>query len=197
MNLLLDLAPQSVEIGGHSYEFDADFRNFIKLELLFDEEDLPDEARLWMALNLFYPKIPDDYIAAMQKVINIYSYAANEKSKSSGSGSQMRIYSFEYDADYIFAAFMADYRIDLNEIDFLHWWKFRALFAGLKPDNLICKIMECRATDTKSMKGDQKRAVEKMQRQYALPRPKAEQDKLDEISDVLMRGGNVSEVLNN
>ena len=195
MNLLLNLAPQSVEIGGHSYGFDADFRNFIKLELLLNEPDLTEEARLWTALNLFYSVIPDDWLAAMQKVIDIYSYMADKKSKSSGSGSQKRIYSFEYDADYIFAAFLADYRIDLNEIDFLHWWKFRALFAGLKPDNLICKIMEYRSADTKSMKGEQKKFYEKMQRQYALPCPKAEQDKLDEINDVLMNGGDVSEVL--
>lgn len=196
MNLLLDLAPRSVVIGGHSYSFDADFRNCIRFENLMFDPEIDDNSRGVMALNLFYPKIPKDIPAAFQEIIQFYSAGQKEK-KHSGSGSQKRIYSFEHDADYIFAAFMADYGIDLNEIDFLHWWKFRALFAGLKPDNLICKIMEYRSADTKSMKGEQKKFYEKMQHQYALPRPKAEQDKLDEISDVLMRGGNVSEVLNN
>lgn len=194
MNLLLDLAPQSVEIGGHSYEFDADFRNCIRFESLMFDPEIDDDSRGMFALNLFYPKIPEDIPVAFQKIIQFYSAGQKEK-KHSGSGSQKRIYSFEYDADYIFAAFMADYHIDLNEIDFLHWWKFRALFAGLKPDNLICKIMEYRSADTKSMKGEQKKFYEKMQRQYALPLPKAEQDKLDQISNVLMHGGNVSEVL--
>lgn len=195
MNLLLDLAPQSVEIGGHSYEFDADFRNCIKFESLMFDPEIDEDSRGAFALNLFYPVIPKDIPAAFQEIIRFYA-AGQKEASHSGSGSQTRIYSFEYDADYIFAAFMADYRIDLNEIEFLHWWKFRALFAGLKPDNLICKIMEYRSADTKSMKGEQKKFYEKMQRQYALPRPKAEQDKLDEISDVLMCGGNVSEVLN-
>ena len=194
MNLLLYRVPQSVVSGGHSYEFDADFRNCIKFENLMFDPEIDDDSRGALALNLFYPVIPGDISAAFQEII--WFYAAEQKEAShSGSGSQKRIYSFEHDADYIFAAFMADYRIDLNEIGFLHWWKFRALFAGLKPDNLICKIMEYRSADTKSMKGEQKKFYEKMQRQYALPLPKAEQDKLNEISDALMHGGNVSEVL--
>lgn len=194
MNLLLNLAPQSVEIGGHSYEFDADFRNCIKFESLMFDPEIDEDSRGAFALDLFYPQIPEDIPAAFQGIIQFYATGQKDE-KRSGSGSQKRIYSFEYDADYIFAAFMADYGIDLNEIDFLHWWKFRALFAGLKPDNLICKIMEYRSADTKSMKGEQKKFYEKMQRQYALPRPKAEQDKLNEISAALMNGGNVSEVL--
>lgn len=196
MNLLTDLAPQSVVIGGQSYEFDADFRNCIRFESLMFDSEIDDDSRGILALNLFYPVIPKDTPAAFQEIIRFYG-AGQEGAKKRGSGNQKRIYSFEHDADYIFAAFMADYGIDLNEIEFLHWWKFRALFAGLKPDNLICKIMEYRSADTEAMKGDQKKFYEKMQRQYALPRPRAEQDKLDKINDALLHGGDVSEVLNN
>jgi hypothetical protein len=194
MNLLLDCAPQSVEIGGQIYEFDADFRNFIRFENLMFDPEIDDNSRGFLALNLFYPVIPNDIPAAFREILRIYAGEQKQK-KRHGTGNQKRIYSYEYDADYIFAAFMADYGIDLNEIEFLHWWKFRALFAGLKPDNLICKIMEYRAADTKSMKGEQKKFYEKMQRQYALPIPKTEQDKLDAINNALLHGGNVSELL--
>jgi hypothetical protein len=195
MNLLTDYAPRSVEIGGRFYEIDADFRNCIRFENLMFDPEIDDNSRGILALNLFYPVIPKDIPRAFQKIMRFYA-AGHEDKKRSGSGSQRQIYSFEYDANYIFAAFLADYRIDLNEIDFLHWWKFRALFEGLKPDNLICKIMEYRAADTSKMKGEEKKFYQKMQRLYALPLPKTEQDKLDKISDVLMRDGNLSNVLN-
>lgn len=194
MSLLTETAPLSVEIGGQSYKIDADFRNCIKFESLMFDTGIDDGSRGILALNLFYPAIPQDIPEAFQKILWFYA-AGKEGTKQTGDGRQKRIYSFEYDADYIFAAFMADYRIDLNSIEFLHWWKFRALFAGLKPDNLICKIMGYRAADISKMKGEEKKFYQKMQRLYALPLPKAEQDKLDEISSVLMNGGNISGVL--
>lgn len=190
MNLLTEIAPRSVEIEGQIYEIDADFRNFIRFEQLMFDPDIRDEHRGVLALNLFYPEIPQDFSRAFEQIIRLYSAGQTEK-KSSGGGKQKRIYSFEHDADYIFAAFLADYQIDLQEIDFLHWWKFRALFAGLKPDNLICKIMEYRAADLSKLKGEEKKFYQKMQREYALPIPKAEQEKCDEIAARLMDGKSI------
>ena len=194
MNLLTEIAPLSVEIAGREYEIDADFRNCIRFEQLMFDPTVDDNMRGNLALNLFYPEIPQDIPAAFQKILWLYS-AGQAQQKASGNGKQKRIYSFEHDADYIFAAFMADYGIDLNAVEFLHWWKFRALFVGLKPDNLICKIMEFRAADLNQLKGEQKKFYQKMQRQYALPIPQAEQEKCDKVAEALMQGGNISEVL--
>lgn len=191
MNLITEIAPQSVEIGGHDYEIDADFRNCIKFEILMFDPALDENSRGAFALNLFYPEIPQDIPAAFEKILWLYA-AEQEEKKTSGSGRQKRIYSFEYDSEYIFAAFMADYGIDLNEIEFLHWWKFRALFAGLKPDNLICKIMEYRGADLSKLKGEERKFYEKMQKQYAIPMPKAEQEKCNQIADALMNGRDIS-----
>lgn len=191
MNLITEIAPLSVEIGGHDYAIDADFRNCIRFEQLMFDPALDDNSRGAFALNLFYPEIPQDIPAAFEKILWLYA-ADQEEKKSSGGGRQKRIYSFEHDSEYIFSAFYSDYGIDLNEIDFLHWWKFRALFAGLKPDNLICKIMEYRGADLSKLKGEEKKFYQKMQKQYALPMPKAEKEKCDEIAKLLMQGGDVS-----
>ena len=90
---------------------------------------------------------------------------------------------------------MADYRIDLNDVEFLHWWKFRALFTGLKPDNLICKIMDYRAADLSKLKGEERKFYQKMQKQYALPVPKAEQEKCNAIAETLLISGDLSGTL--
>lgn len=195
MSLLTEKAPLSVEIGGQDYEFDADFRNCIRFEQLMFDPAVPEDLRGVLALNLFYPEIPPDLPEAINKILWVYSAAQEDNRKPRHSGRQKRIYSLEHDADYIFAAFMADYRIDLNEIEFLHWWKFRALFSGLKPDNLICKIMEYRAADLSKLKGEQKKHYQQMQKQYALPIPKAEQEKCDAIAELLMQCGDVSAII--
>ena len=195
MSLLTEKAPLSVEIGGQYYEIDADFRNCIRFEQLMFDPQVPEDLRGVLALNLFYPEIPPDLPEAINKILWVYSATQEDNRKAPNSGRQKRIYSLEHDADYIFAAFMADYGIDLNEIEFLHWWKFRALFSGLKPDNLICKIMEYRAADLSKLKGEQKKFYQQMQKQYALPIPQAEQEKCDAIAELLMQGGDVSAII--
>lgn len=195
MNLLTSPAPWTVEIQGQEYELDADFRNFIKFEQLMEDPEVEEQAKGYLALHLFFETFPADLQAAFGCVLQMY---APEPACSSGNdtgNTQKRIYSFEHDADFIFAAFLADYGLDLNEIEQLHWWKFRALFKGLKPDNMICKIMEYRAADLSKLKGEEKKFYQRMKKQFALPVPKSEQEKCDKIAEVLMQGGNISEVL--
>lgn len=50
---------------------------------------------------------------------------------------------YEYDGDYIYAAFMQNYKIDLMETG-LHWHKFLALLKGLS-GTMLNEIMGYRA----------------------------------------------------
>ena len=68
------------------------------------------------------------------------------------NNSKKKIYSYEHDADLIYTAFLDQYRLDLNDIDYLHWFKFKAMFEGLKSDNKICEIMGYRAIDVSKIK---------------------------------------------
>lgn len=55
----------------------------------------------------------------------------------------MRLYSFEKDANYIFAAFRQTHGIDLQTTD-LHWWKFLALFMDLGSETTFCQLVSLR-----------------------------------------------------
>ena len=80
------------------------------------------------------------------------------------------MYSFEYDDGMIFAAFYDQYGIDLNDIEYLHWWKFKAMFDALKADNEIVKIMSYRATDLSTIKDKHERSrIARLQAIYAIP----------------------------
>lgn len=126
-----------------------------------------------------------------------YQCGKTEEQKQSGKGKkQDQIYSFTHDADYIYAAFMEQYGIDLNAVE-LHWWKFSAMFAGLKEDCLISKVMGYRAADTAGMDKEQKKFYKKMKEIYKLPENVSEEDRMleEEVTQALLSGGDLSNIL--
>lgn len=48
-----------------------------------------------------------------------------------------QIYSYIFDNDLIYSALKIQYDIDLAEIDYLYWWKFKAAFNGLKVETKL------------------------------------------------------------
>ena len=104
-----------------------------------------------------------------------------------------RIYSFEYDDDYIYSAFLSQYRIDLQDIEYLHWWKFRAMFRALDEDCQFCKIMSYRSIKINNdMTKSQKAFYRRMKSVHALPVPQEEQERMDAITQALLNGGDLT-----
>lgn len=167
------------------YEINSDFRCSLLFEMMINDRNLEDEEKLFKTLELYYypQKIETSYInEAIDKALWFYRCGKDIKqSKGKGKNSKKQIYSFEEDAEYIFSAFLDQYSIDLNEIEYLHWWKFKALFKALKEDNEICKIMSYRAKDLSKIKDkDEKAFYRQMQELYKIE----EQLTDEEIQDI-------------
>lgn len=200
MNLLIDLVPTTVNIGSEEYEINSDFRTSILFELMMQDNELNDKEKIIQALNLYYPLIPEDVNKAVDMLLWFYRGGKDISSngKGAGKGKIGQIYSFDYDDDYIYSAFLSDYNIDLQDIDYLHWWKFKAMFKSLKEDNEIVKIMGYRAMDLSKVRDKEQRAYyKKMKDLYKIPAKinKNEQEKINDIQRALMGDGNVSSVL--
>ena len=195
MNLLTEAAPKTVSIAGVEVPIRWDFRTSVRFEQLM-EEDLPDEEKLTQVLTLYYPQIPFSLEEAVEKLLWFYAAGKEDTTQTGKTGrNEPRIYSYRYDDEYIYAAFLDQYGIDLQEAD-LHWWKFKAMFQGLKSDNRIVEIMGYRAMEIPSkMSREQKEFYRKMKKQYAIPLPKSEQEKLSAIEEALLHGGDVSKLL--
>ena len=200
MNLLIDLLPTTINIDNKEYEINSDFRTSILFELLMQDSSVDDGDKLIMTLNLYYQEIPPKqyWKEATEKILWFYR-CGKDFIASKGKGkdkSDIKIYSFEHDDDYIYAAFMDQYRIDLQDIKELHWWKFKAMFKSLKEDNKIVEIMGYRSMDLSKVKDrEQKAYYKKMQNLYKLPVSKSEQEKLEEIEKALLNGEDVSKLL--
>lgn len=183
MNILVDKLPTEYE----GLKVNTNFRSFILFELLMQDRKLSKKEKIIVSLNLFYDEIPQDIKKAIDGIVWFYTRGKKIKQNNdtnSKNNNKKNIYSYEYDADYIYTAFLDQYGIDLNEIDYLHWFKFKAMFEGLKSDNKICEIMGYRAIDINKIKDkEEKKKYKKLQKEWALPDDRTEEEKEKDFAE--------------
>lgn len=177
MNLLVDVLPTSVLIDDTEYPVNPDFRTFILFESLMEDDDFTNEEKTLLGLQLFYEEIPENLDKAMEMLVWFYR-GGKEVTKKQLSNSTP-IYSYEHDDEYIYAAFMQQYGIDLQSFEgyqrnkennqYLHWWKYLALFKGLTDQCEVIKIMGYRSADLSEMSVEQRKYYQKMKQVYKLP----------------------------
>lgn len=179
-NILIDPLPLSVNLGGRDFLISADFRTSILFEQLMQDTGLSKGEKITTALALYFPDgVPVSLAAeACLEITNFYCCGSVDDTAEEGARMQKamggkrlkRIYDYDFDAPYIYAAFLDQYGIDLQDIEFLHWWKFHALFLGLKEDNEICKIMTYRAINLADIKNrSERQRYAALQARYRLP----------------------------
>ena len=192
MNLLIDIAPRYVTVDGLEHPIRWGFRTSIRFEQLMLDAAKSEEQKLVEALHLYYAEIPRDVDAAVERML--WFYRGGEDIEAAGKGGDGgvsgRIYDYAIDGGYIYAAFLQQYGVNLQRVGDLHWWEFRAMLLGLKDDCKFVQILGYRGTKPSSkMSSEQRAHLRKMQKLYALPKPKEQREKERAIEDMLMNGG--------
>lgn len=196
MNILIDSLPREVSIGGLTIPINSDFRTGILFSLLMEDREVPDYEKFFMAIELFFESIPKNlsfkdvidtilWFYRCGKSINKDINDENEERESEDNQSNS-IMSYEFDSDYIYSAFLTQYGIDLQDIDYMHWWKFKALLQGLNEDHLISKIIGYRAMKIDSDLSDKEKAFyREKKRIFALPDMRTDEEKEIEFNNSL------------
>lgn len=200
MNILIDIVPDKVEVGGKMYKINSDFRTSILFELLMFDDSVDDESKYIQALELYYPILPPEsnLEEAIYKILWFYGGGKEDDRKESSEKNTTKVeqvYSYEYDDTYIYSSFLSQYQIDLQDVEHLHWWKFKAMFESLKEDTKICEIMKYRSIDLSKIHDKEEKAFyKKMKNLYELPKyiDKEQKEKEDEIANILMGNGILS-----
>ena len=184
MNILLDILPETEIIGGREYFMDCNFRTCIIFEKVLQSNE-SSRIKVFDMIDLFFPdKKPKDIKAATDAILEVYRCGNHGKhNKVAKNGNMLlknqMIYDYEFDAPYIYGAFLAQYRVDLNDIEFLHWWKFQAMFRSLEDHNKIVKIMGYRGANLGEIKNKSERdRIAKLKQIYALPQNLSFEDKV-------------------
>lgn len=168
---------------GTEYPIHSDFREWIRFESLITNADVPENLKFFIALRLiFADNVPEDFHAAHEFLAWFYRGGKELPDNNDGDDvplASRRVYDYEYDSEYIFAAFMEQYGIDLTEIPYLHWWKFLALFKGLH-DCKITDIMGYRGAEiTDDLPDSRKAFLMDMQELFELPVSLTEQRRIE------------------
>ncbi len=184
-NIILDTLPETVTVDGRDFFVDTDFRTFIIFEKMLNSPELSNKDKVLGIIDLFYTEgKPRNPKAAVDAILELYRCGMEDKPLPRRMNGNVelkspQIYDFEYDAPYIYGAFLSQYGIDLNDIEYLHWWKFQAMFKSLEESCKIVEIMGYRATDLGAIKNQHERdRIARLQRIYALPDNRSTEDKV-------------------
>ena len=72
------------------------------------------------------------------------------------------------DYPFILSGFMRDYRIDLESVEYLHWWKFCAMFESLNENTQMSKIMYYRQVNTSGMSKAHRAFINEMKKHFQI-----------------------------
>lgn len=147
MNLLIYDPPTELEVDGIFYPVDANYRNCLVILSAFEDTELtPDEC--WnIALSRLFTEVPGHENAGIPPNIESAKHEALDFlncGEALKPGKNGRLYSFSHDAKYIRSAIEKSHRLDLQEVGFLHWWKFIYLFFDLDENCFFNQLVAIR-----------------------------------------------------
>lgn len=177
---------ETVEIQGVTYRINLSFDTVLRLFDLLKDPDLSEQEKIFFGLQLLLGvsflydiETQNEIFLSVLEAFDIWKrpkprYDVNGnllKPKVKDVAEQH--FSFNYDADNIYAAFYQTYGIDLfEEQGKMRWEKFIALFGGLPDETRFRQIVSIRTRKPPKGKGSKeaKDELKKLKELYALPK---------------------------
>lgn len=129
-SILTSAFPTSLTVDGEDYPINWGHRDCLDIMVELEKGDLtPLEQTIFVVQKLFV-EIPDDFVQAVEQAL-WFLHGGKPLEEAVGRADPIRTYSYEQDAELIYAAFSTRHGIDLATAN-LHWWRFRALFSDLR-----------------------------------------------------------------
>lgn len=168
--------PKLIRVKDSDVRLNTDFRNWIKITKLFDDTDLQIEEQRALQFRLAFREFekisgriardPVAYYDAMMKFLRLMEEPDESKQDAEP------VFDFVEDWEYIAAAFMEQYQIDIKAIEYMHWFDFLGRFRALSGDTLFKQIVGIRAADLNEYKGKQKAELARLKNVYKLQKVK-------------------------
>lgn len=166
--------PQTIIVGGGRFRIRTDFRYFLRFAEHLQEKDTKPEDYDYMYID----GAPADRLEGLAKLVEFMQPPQMLPRKDKREKGE-KVLDYEIDADYIYAAFWEQYRIDLLGAK-LHWYQFCALLHGLH-DTELNNIINARLWKPTGKRGEYEKSREKQYEAWRLPQP--EDDEPDEALD--------------
>ena len=129
-SILTSAFPTSLTVNGEDYPINWGHRDCLDIMIELEKGDLtPLEQTIFVVQKLFI-EVPDDFVKAVEQAL-WFLHGGKPLEEATGRTDPIQTYSYEQDAELIYAAFSTRNGIDLATAN-LHWWRFRALFSDLR-----------------------------------------------------------------
>lgn len=184
--------PEYIEIQEKQYKINTDFKVALACFEALEDEEINDVARMYAIISLLLGvdnngeiEIPQFDNKDLNKVIELLiEYLSCGKEECATVNKKDM--DFMQDKEYIYASFMTDYKIDLENTD-MHWWKFCNLIKGLTDKCVLNRIRDIRNTDLSEYKDP--KTKEKLIKAMEVVRlkekkTKEQQDAIDEFNNL-------------
>lgn len=179
MNFFYEDLPRTVHVHGEEIPIITDFREYIRLLDMLKCEELNAMQRLTLLTQYFLYEIEIDKeaISALAAFV-VMDFDSNDENSgkeddeedTEESGAQKNLFSYEIDYPFILSGFLRDYGIDLEAVEYLHWWKFRMLLDGLSEDTEIKQRIMYRGINLSDIKDkDERKRISQIQKKIQLP----------------------------
>lgn len=140
MNVLTDKFPTKIKVNNKILNINSDFRNCIKIIEAFEDEDLLDEEKyLILTKRLYIDEVEDENL--QEAIIKGIKFLDLGEENKNNEENVKRLYSFTKDDNYIYTGIRQSHNIDLNSIEYLHWWNFVYLFLDIGQDCMFNQLV--------------------------------------------------------
>lgn len=176
MNFFYEELPNTVNVKGENIKVITDFREYIRLLDMLKDQELDALQKFAIIQQYFLDDVvaDEEAISALSCFITMDANCA-EVAETGGCGRpqekpKKNLFSYSIDYPYILSGFLRDYGIDLIDIKYMHWWKFRMLFDGLSDDTEIKQRIMYRSVDLSEIKDkEERKRIKKIQKSIQLP----------------------------
>lgn len=179
MNLFYEKYPKVLEVHGEFCPIITDFREYIRLLDMLKCKELNDIQKIMILKEYFLKDISidseaihalTDFVTMNMKEKESEQDPDGEEGEELEETGKKNLFSYEIDYPYILSGFLRDYGIDLETVNYLHWWKFRMLFDGLSEDTEIKQRIMYRGINLSDIKDkEERKRISKIQRSIQLP----------------------------
>lgn len=136
--------PNYIVVKGIRYDIDTDYRIALRCIEIIEDDSIGDYERALAIMFILFNDIPEDAEAQGEMLSKAIKYLqCGQENKQPAEAKDM---DFEQDSSYIYASFMSDYHIDLENVN-MHWWRYIDLIAGLTDSCVLNRVRDLRNYD--------------------------------------------------
>lgn len=163
--------PTKIEANGHIYNINTDYRIALACLKAINDDEISDFQR-YIAIEtlLLGTDIIDSDREVLKQKIEIYLRCGESENTPDTE------IDFDYFQDdrYIKTSIRQCYHgLNLNNIQYMHWWEYNDLISGLAPDSVLNRIRELRQYNENDIKDPNEREkIKKAKQHVALKRKK-------------------------